>query len=99
MKQRLHLTPEQEASIVGLNQEQQDKALSALLEYGQQKEMYDGRENQSPSSSEVMNAEEDLARLTLNALKGVLTDDQMAIYQKYEEQMLNAKRFVFPSEK
>jgi hypothetical protein len=43
--------------------------------------------------------EEDLARLTLSALKGILTDQQMAIYQQYTEQMLTTKRFQFPSEK
>jgi len=86
-------------SNVGLNQEQQDKALSALLEYGERKVMYDGSPNQSHDSSTVMAAEEDLARLTLNALKGILTDEQMSVYQNYEEQMLKVKQFRFPSEK
>jgi hypothetical protein len=82
---------------VGLSPDQQDKAFPALLEYGQQKAMYERQGNASHDS--YMAAEEELTRLTLSALKGILTDQQMAICQKYMEQMLQAKRFQFPSEK
>jgi hypothetical protein len=84
---------------VGLSQEQQDKAFPALLEYGQRKVTYEGKENPSHDSASYMAAEEDLARLILIALNGVLTDQQMALYQKYEEQILKVKQFQFPSEK
>jgi hypothetical protein len=59
--------------------------------------MYERQGNASHDA--YMAAEEELTRLTLSALKGVLTDQQMAIYQKYMEQMLQAKQFQFPSEK
>lgn len=85
-------------SNVGLNQEQQDNALTALLEYGQHKVMYDGSQNQSPDASAIIAAERDLTRLILNAMKGVLTSEQMAVFQKYEEEMLEVKTFVLPSE-
>lgn len=77
--------------LVGLSREQQDKAFSALWEYGQQKLIYDESKNQSYDSWE------DLTRLKLNALKGVLTEEQMAIYQKHEEQMLELTQLRFRS--
>jgi len=83
-------------SNVGLDQKQQEAAFPALFEYGQQKALYD--EGKDPGSNSYITAQQHLVQLTLDALKGVLTDSQMAIYQKYQEQMLKAYGMRLPSE-
>jgi hypothetical protein len=83
-------------SNVGLDQKQQEAAFPALFEYGQQKALYD--EGKDPGSNSYFTAQQHLVQLTLDALKGVLTDSQMAIYQKYQEQMLKAYGMRLPSE-
>jgi hypothetical protein len=65
-------------SNIGLDQQQQDKAFPALMEYGQQKVRYDAKRQDYDA---YPTAEEDLTQLTLKALKGILTDEQMAIYR------------------
>lgn len=81
---------------VGLEQKQQEAAFPALFEYGQQKALYD--EGKDSGSNSYITAQQHLAQLTLSELKGVLTDGQMAIYQKYQEQMLKAYEVRVPSE-
>lgn len=81
---------------VGLDQKQQEAAFPALFEYGQQKALYD--EGKDPGSNSYITAQQNLVQLTLNALKGVLSDSQMAVYQKYQEQMLKAYEVRLPSE-
>lgn len=75
---------------LGLNQEQQDKAFSALVEFGAQRYMDDGTKN--PSHDFSLTAAEDMYRFAVNGLKGVLTDEQMAVYKEYEEQVLKLRR-------
>jgi hypothetical protein len=83
-------------SNVGLDQKQQEAAFPALFEYGQQKALYD--EGKDPGSNSYITAQQHLAQLTLSELKGVLSDSQMAVYQKYQEQMLKAYEMRLPSE-
>jgi len=83
-------------SNVGLDQKQQEAAFPALFEYGQQKTLYD--EGKDPGANSYIIAQQHLAQLALSELKGVLTDGQMAIYQKYQEQMLKAYEIRPPSE-
>jgi RNA polymerase sigma factor (sigma-70 family) len=75
---------------LGLNQEQQDKAFSALVEFGAQRYLDDGTKN--PSHDFSLTAAEDMYRFAVNGLKGVLTDEQMAVYEEYEEQVLKVRR-------
>ena len=75
---------------LGLNQEQQDKAFSALVEFGARRYLDDGTKN--PSHDFSLTAAEDMYRFAVNGLKGVLTDEQMAVYKEYEEQMLKLRR-------
>jgi hypothetical protein len=81
---------------LGLNQEQQDKAFSALVEFGAQRYMDDGTKN--PVHDFSLTATEDMYRFAVNGLKGVLTDEQMAVYKEYEEQMLKLRRSQVSSE-
>jgi hypothetical protein len=83
-------------SNIGLDQQQQDKAFPALMEYGQQKARYDAKRQDYDA---YLTAEEDLTQLTLKALKGILTDEQMDIYREYEDQMLKVHQMLKPSEK
>jgi hypothetical protein len=75
--------------LVGLSPQQQDKAFPALLEYGRRKLIYD------ESKSQSYDAWADLISLKLNALKDVLTAEQMQIYRNHEERILKLTKLRF----
>ena len=83
---------------LGLDQAQQDKVFAALCE--QSKTQLAGAQNGTitDTSGNPMKTIDDMFQHKLDALKGVLTDDQFASYKKFQEQQLKMIRSFLPKD-
>lgn len=73
----------------GLTDEQQDKAFAALFQIEQTRP-------QDRSRAEAVLFFEEVMQRKIGAMKDVLTPEQFAIYQRYEEQMFEAMKLTLP---
>lgn len=77
---------------VGLSREQQDRAFPALMHYAECKARDEAERELHPgqTSSPAMTPA-DWLQLQMEALRGILTDEQLSIYQRYKEALAQAQ--------
>lgn len=77
---------------VGLSREQQDRAFPALMNYAERKARDEAERDLHPgqTSSPAMTPT-DWLQLQMEALRGILTDEQLSIYQRYKEALAQAQ--------
>lgn len=79
-------------STLGLDQAQQDKVFAVL--YDQASAQLGG----DPANADPIKSLDDLTQRKLDALKGVLTDDQFARYQKFQQQQQDMIKALMPKD-
>jgi hypothetical protein len=79
-------------SSLGLDQAQQDKVFAVL--YDQASAQLGG----DPANANPIKSLDDLMQRKLDALKGVLTDDQFARYQKFQQQQQDMIKAFLPKD-